>query len=298
MIFPFRILFPAVICISFGLLYGWGFNAHKTINREAAHLLSDELGIYFVFHSDYLSEHSIDPDLWRRDKVNHPNEGRGHYIDADLYDVFPFSDIPRTLDALIQKYGEKNINQWGTSPWRIESFYQKLIDQFKAEKWEDAKLTAAVLGHYVSDIHMPLHVVENYNGQLSGNRGIHKRWEADMVDAFLLNKVNPKGDLQMVKDPVDVAFRIVVESFPLHTVLLKADSLARRELPMESHKRIADRDQSMDGTGYIEILFKESGWLAKDRMELASVRVASFWHSAWVEAGKPKPPQKTQINSQ
>ncbi len=46
-------------------LFGWGFKAHKLINRKAVELLPGQLGEFYKVHIDYISEHSIDPDLWR-----------------------------------------------------------------------------------------------------------------------------------------------------------------------------------------------------------------------------------------
>ncbi|MCH8011629.1 MAG: hypothetical protein IIA61_06730 [Candidatus Marinimicrobia bacterium] len=285
------LLMVQVICFSVYPLLGWGFNAHKIINREAIHLLPGILGVYFSHHIDYISSHAIDPDLWRDDPKKYPNEMPGHYIDADLYDVYPFENIPKTFVALVKKYGEEKINRWGLAPWRIERYFRMLVNQMRSGQWEGVPLTATALGHYISDIHMPLHVVENYNGQLSGNFGIHKRWESDMVDKYLLDKINPNGDLITVDNPVEEMFKIVKESYRYHLRLLSADSVARESIPLKEQAKIADRDASMEGTSYIEILFRETGDLANQRMETAAVTVASFWYSAWIEAGKPRPPE-------
>ena len=139
---------------------------------------------------------------------------------------------------------------------------------------------------------MPLHVVENYNGQLSGNTGIHKRWEADMVDRYLLETINPEGVLDSYNDPVEMAFTIVRESYPLHFELLRADSLARSGLTEKQQDLIPNRDASMDGTSYIEILYHETGNIGKKRMEDAAIRVASYWIMAWEAAGSPLPPKQ------
>lgn len=269
-------------------LYSWGFEAHKLINRKAVELLPGSLGESFKNNIDFISEHSIDPDLWRMEG-NDPDEAHGHYIDADLYEDFPFDGIPRDRKLADEKFGEENLLAWGTAPWRIEEYVNRLADHLRSGNWEDVPLTAAVLGHYVSDIHMPLHVVENYNGQLSGNTGIHKRWEADMVNRYLLGAIYPKGVLNNYNDPVEMAFTIVKESYPLHFELLRADSLARSGLTNEQQDLIPNRDASMNGTGYIEILYSETGQIAKKRMEDAAVRVASYWLMAWEAAGSPLP---------
>lgn len=272
-------------------LFGWGFKAHQAINREAVTLLTGSLGAYFSHRIEEISAHAIDPDLWRNDRVGHPNEGEGHYLDADRYGAYPFHDIPRSLDALRAKHGPANVSRWGTAPWRIEDYYRRLVADMRAGRWDEAVMDASALGHYVSDIHVPLHTVENYDGQLTGNRGIHKRWEADMVDLFCLDQFRGKGNVRGMVHPVEEAFRIIAEAFPHHKALLRADSLGRAILPAGTREAIASREASMEGTGYLEILYRETGTLALERMDKATLRVASFWHSAWVEAGRPRPPR-------
>jgi hypothetical protein len=48
-----------------------------------------------------------------------------------------------------------------------------------------ARVTAGHLAHYAADATMPLHSTENYDGQLTDQRGIHHRVEAQLVDADL-----------------------------------------------------------------------------------------------------------------
>ena len=43
---------------------------------------------------------------------------------------------------------------------------------------------SAEIGHYIGDAHVPLHTTENYNGQLSGQEGIHAFWESRLPEMF------------------------------------------------------------------------------------------------------------------
>ena len=58
---------------------------------------------------------------------------------------------------------------------------------------------------------MPLHTVINYNGQFSGNDGIHFRWEERLVNEYI-DKIKPVGDIESVEDPWTFAMKIVKES--------------------------------------------------------------------------------------
>jgi hypothetical protein len=84
----------------------------------------------------------------------------------------------------------------GRSFWRIREFYanlEKVTAQLRElkegatmeqrqklqEKW---LLDAGLMAHYVGDLSMPLHVSENYDGQLTDQKGIHSYFEDLMVD--------------------------------------------------------------------------------------------------------------------
>jgi len=58
----------------------------------------------------------------------------------------------------------------GTLPWVTDSTYHVLVRQFKSKEWSKAVLTAADLGHYVGDGHIPLHLTTNYDGKEQGSR--------------------------------------------------------------------------------------------------------------------------------
>ena len=271
-------------------IFAWGYAAHRLASRQAVNILNSPLGEYFYKNINYISEHSIDPDLWRKDKETYPEEAHGHYIDADLYGEYPFREIPRLWEKAVKKYGEKNLKSWGTAPWRIQNFYKKLVLQLKNGHWKESLQTASALSHYIADIHVPFHTTENYNGQLTGNKGVHKRWESDMVEEYLLDSISPKGNPELILDPVIMAFQIVEESFPELQKILEAEAKARKTISTESRDIIANWDKSMQGTEYIKILYQETGDLAIKRMNESSLRIASYWNSAWLDAGKPLPP--------
>ena len=64
--------------------------------------------------------------------------------------------------------------------------FERLVGAFEGagrqETWslENIKLMSAVLAHYVADAHVPFHAVVNYDGQLTGQRGIHSRFESEL----------------------------------------------------------------------------------------------------------------------
>ena len=84
--------------------------------------------------------------------------------------------MPRDYDAAVQKFGKAVVHtSRGLLPWRTAEFYGRLQREFESLKRQPTPgyaadnivLYAAILAHYVSDGHVPLHAVVNYDGQLT-----------------------------------------------------------------------------------------------------------------------------------
>ena len=143
-----------------------------------------------------------------------------------------------------------------------------------------------VVGHYIADLHMPLHTVINYNGQFSGNDGIHKRWENRLVDEYV-KKIKPVGIIEKVEDPWSFSMKIVKESFQLHHLILEADTKARKLLTKEQADRLDSYDVLSFEKPYLDVLYNETGDLLNERMGRAVMRLASLWNYCWEQAGRP-----------
>ena len=271
-----------------GIINGWGYDTHRRINRIAATLLSGDFGIYILQIQDSLALHAPDPDYWKADD---PNEEYRHYIDADYYDSYPFDEIPRDMENLIHTYGDSCVNEWGIGPWAIKNSCEIISELMKSGNWDAVPIHLAALGHYVSDLHMPLHVVANYNGQLSGNEGIHFRWEVSMTEAYLKD-IQPGSDIVYISDPVEFAFNIVKESYEVHAELFSADSLARIPLTMTQRDSLKTYEPLSFEMPYLEVLFNETKDILTDRTNEAVSRVASYWYTCWVNAGYPELPSQ------
>ena len=100
----------------------------------------------------------------------------------------PFAGVPREWNAVVQKYGADLANKNGRVPWRAEEIFDKLVTTFVdagknpgGYSLDNARYLSAVLAHYVEDAHQPFHGVANYDGQLTNQRGIHSRFETELV---------------------------------------------------------------------------------------------------------------------
>lgn len=256
----------------------WGFEAHKYILGRAIALLPTEIRPFFEKFQTTLIEHSIDPDLWRT--AGWEAEPPRHFVDMDAYGPYPFKEMPRDYDEAVKRYGKDFVEKNGTLPWRTEEIYRKLIEAFTQTTpyaRDNIKFFASVIGHYVSDAHVPFHAALNYDGQLTGQRGIHSRFEAELFLRFQdrLKVVPPP--LIKVGNPRDFVFDSLLVSFPLVQSVLDADKAAvqGREL--------------YDDAYFAEFLAKVQPILER-RLADSITDTASIIAAAWIEAGRPALP--------
>lgn len=260
------------------VIWSWGYFAHKWIHREAIMLLPMPLRNFYQSVADSVIEKSTDPDLRRR-RVK--NEEFHHYIDIDHYGRFPFMEMPRDYAAAVRKFSADTLLSYGDAPWHIARVTDSLAAAMRAGRKKAIIQFSADLGHYVADLHMPLHTAENYDGKTSGNRGIHARFEWHLVERFQNRiQLKPSG-VDSVANPTDTAFEIVLNSHIWVDNILRADTRSRE--PLKSYETIESFDQT-----YYDRLFALVGPVAEQQMTAAAKAVASYWYTAWLRAGRPQ----------
>ena len=264
----------------------WGYDGHRRINYIASKQLKGPFGQFLKNNSDPLKWYAVAPDY---NKDIDSEEFHRHFIDADYYDEYPFTKIQKKYEELISLYGEDKIRKYGIAPWAINETCERIIDLLKKNQLEEAIYNMGVVGHYIADLHMPLHTVINYNGQFSGNDGIHKRWEHRLVDEYV-KKIKPVGKIETVEDPWSFSMKIVKESFKLHHLILEADTKARKLLTKEQADRLNSYDVLSFEKPYLDSLYDDTGNLLNERMGRAIMRLASLWNYCWEQAGRPKLP--------
>jgi hypothetical protein len=269
----------------------WGFEAHRFIVSRAIDILPEPLRPFFDLNRAFIVERTIDPDLWRT--AGFTEEPPNHFLDFDAYGTYPFTDLPREYDAALKKYGIDELRQNGLVPWRTHEIAGRLIRGFQGVAknaqyaHSDVRFFSAILGHYVADAHVPLHAVLNYNGQLTGQTGIHNRWEDELFIRYQKQLVVTPGPLKSIAHERDFIFDTLLESFQLADDVLAADKEA-----------IGRRDVYDDR--YFETLFARTRPVMEKRVNDAITAVASIITSAWQQAGKPtvsatpppRPPQR------
>ena len=273
-----------MLIIAYPITVGaWGLAGHRLINYKASRYLKGSFGQFLKSNSEALKWYGAAPDY---NKDIDSEEFHRHFIDTDYYDVYPFTKIPRNYEDLVSRYGEDKIRKYGIAPWTINETCERIIDLLKKNQFEKAIYNMGVVGHYIADLHNPLHTIINYNGQFTGNDGVHKRWEHRLVDEYV-KKIKPVGNIEDVEDPWSFSMKIVKESFKLHQDILDADTKARKLLTKKQAARLDSYDVLSFEKPYLDVLYNETEDLLHDRLGRAVIRVASLWNYCWEQAGRP-----------
>jgi hypothetical protein len=256
----------------------WGFEGHRFIMARAIPLLPPQIRPFFEKYEFAIVEHSIDPDLWRT--AGWLEENPRHFVDMDAYGPYPFKNLPHQYDEAVKRYGVEFVTKNGTLPWRSEEIYQKLVEAFTQKAGysrENIKFFSSVIAHYTADAHVPFHAALNHDGQLTGQWGIHARFESELFDRFR-SKLDVAARLpEKIGNPREFMFETLVASFPLVQPILDADKSA-----------VEGRDLYDDA--YFTIFFGRVRPILEKRLADSIGSVAAIITAAWIDAGRPALP--------
>ena len=268
-------------------LSAWGFYAHRRINRLAVFSLPVEMIGFFKENIQFITENAVNPDR-RRYAVD--GEAEKHYIDADAYGDSAIYTLPRYWDQAVEMYGKDTLHAYGIAPWNIYFVHLQLTEAFERRDARAILRLAADLGHYIGDINVPLHTTVNYNGQLTGQHGIHAFWESrvpellsDEYDFFV-------GKASYVENTQVAAWDAAILA---HTAL---DSVFRfeRELTQafkgdKKYSFVERGNQSIKtySAEFARAYERQLGGQVERQMRRSIKMTADFWYTAWVNAGQP-----------
>ena len=259
----------------------WGFETHKFIVSQAIDILPAEIRPFFQANRVFVVEHCIDPDLWRT--AGFTDEPPRHFVDIDAYGKYPFTELPRDYDAAVAKFGVETLTKNGLLPWRTAEMAGNLGRGFQSlargngYAAGDIKLFSAIIGHYVADAHVPLHAALNYDGQLTGQNGVHVRFEEDLFLRYGKQLNIQPPPLQSIPNVRDFIFDTLLESYQNVDAVLAADREA-----------IGTGDTYDDR--YYDAFFAKVKPVLEKRISQAISGVASVITSEWERAGRPALP--------
>ncbi|MGH9343741.1 MAG: hypothetical protein ACRD19_08275 [Terriglobia bacterium] len=248
----------------------WGRQAHEMINAAAINALPEPLRSYFRPHQFYLVEHASDPDTLAGENRA---EQRHHFADVDAYDSYPFRAFRRQFVVADRPPTPVEIEN-GDVMWQIERFTVRLASDFRGRRWSDVNRDAIFAAHYAADLTQPLHTVVNFDGQRTGQNGIHRRFETGVVrlyaDRWQL-QVRPAVAIPSMRARI---FEEFLRSYQASSAIFAAD------LKVKSRWGYNDPH-------FLPAFARQAGPVAQAQIEDAANFVGSLWYTAWVSAGKP-----------
>ncbi|MBX2848401.1 MAG: hypothetical protein KTR16_08775 [Acidiferrobacterales bacterium] len=302
----------------------WGERGHDLITRVAVQHMrvnaEDNANLMrpFLLRDHMLGHLSNTPDIvWRADymseearRANSPT----HYINLEkvLSDVTRWDDFPREFDeyrALCKSKGLETTDV-GTAPWRVLQFYKLIVSELsnlehkpkelKIDQINKALTYAGLMSHFVADLANPHHTSANYDGQLTGNRGLHAYFESVMVAELpldlsekVLKKAGSKrlwlrdyskGERdEILSDPQKLVWALVADSHRKVDQLTELDNkysiISKSPINSESRES-AQRKPAKEVVRHYERFVVE-------RLAVGVDALAKLWQMAWEDAGKP-----------
>jgi hypothetical protein len=263
-------IFLMLITFSSLLFLGWGQLGHYIINYNTILSAYPELE-FFDTWADSLAAHASDAD---HRKSWDPDEAPRHYIDIDNYPEFiATGTIPQDFDTLVAIHGYSFVIDQGILPWAIINTADSLEAAFEIEDMHKAMLKAADLGHYIADSHQPLHITRNYDGQYTGQDGVHSRYETHLIQDFQDEIIYNGDSLQYIDNIPDFVFNMIYDNYQYVDSVLYADSVA----------------QAFAGNHNSTEYYNKFWELAKNftigLFQKASYRIACVIYTEWINAG-------------
>lgn len=251
-------------------LFAWGNQGHQMVNAAAIALLPEPLRAYFQSHHAYLIDHASDPDQ-RAQELR--SEGPHHFTDMDVYGAYPFAALRRAFVEERQRV-DPSLERDGDSLWQIDRFTTSVERDFRRGTWGELDHDLVYAAHYGADLTQPLHTTRNYDGQDSGQRGVHSRFETELVNAMASRwqlHPQPAAAISHLRERI---FDEGLASYSQIPALLRAD-------------RQASQGISVQDPRYLTRMERLAGPLAESRLQAAATFVSSLWYTAWVRASKP-----------
>ncbi len=179
---------------------------------------------------------------------------------------------------------------YGILPFHLPREMNRLTAAFRNLDLERIIKISADLGHYVGDAHVPLHTTENYNGQLTGQRGIHGFWESripelygDQYDYFI-------GRAYYLENVKAEIWQAIYESHMALDSVLSFEKELNKTFPEDKKYSYESRNNVVVRTYSRPYSFEYNKRLdgqIERRMRTAIKRLGAFWYTAWKDAGSP-----------
>ena len=315
------ILAAGLLAVTFATAaFAWVDRTHQLIVEEAVARLPEPLRGLLANPAalERLKKAAIEPDARRKRlekelttappdrrealRKQAAEEKNRHYLDIDAItqEPPPFAHFPHERKAAEKEFGAKPFEEHGTVPWAAEEALDNLVAAMTGGQSDDIFRAAGDLAHFAADLHVPFHVSKNFNGQFTGNDGIHRAVEIGLSvrnDPFYAAEVR-KGHTEVayIESARDAFFEWIAQANARVAPILEADTAARKATGYNPGAKSKEIEQETEDPAnekskpYYAALTKEleaRGSPEAAAMRDAAAHLAQLYYTAWVRAGKP-----------
>lgn len=287
------VLFLAMIGLS-----SWGFLVHRTVNQIAIYNLPEPLRTYFHQDKSYLVSNAPRPDTRRNtDKT----EATKHFIDIEKFGPNAANNMPLDWASAVKKYSEDTLKEYGWGPYNVIMQLDHLTNAFKSGNQDSILFYAADLGHYIGDLHVPLHTTINYDGQLTGQKGLHAMWESTIPElAMNQYQLFNSHKATYLKDPALSIWQAVRKANSLLPAMLAIEKEVSIQFTPETKYQIKmwyGKETKAYTKEFAAAYAQGLGPTINAQLIASANLITDFWYTAWVNAGKPNLATTRALNS-
>jgi hypothetical protein len=250
------------------IAFGWGPNAHREVHERAIGTLEGDLEDFYKDHRAEMATLAFDdPEL-----VAEVDES-GNRFAVDALEPFPFLDLPHREDALAEKFGPAAAEA-GRLPWLIQESFARLVEAFRLRDKAQILEESDRLAILVTDLHNPLALTRNSDGQDTGQHGLWERFSVKLPEAMGGHLKARPDAAHYLDDPQEFVFSMINANYVWADNIMYVDELAAR-----------------GKSDYTQIYYESLALRARDiingRLSEAAEHVGSYWYTAWTDAGRP-----------
>ena len=278
-----------VLCLLFVAhrAQAWGFFGHRLLNRLAVYTLPPAMVGFYKANIEYLTTNATRPDS-RRMVV--PGEAPKHFLDVDRYGDSAEYKLPRKYADAVARYGEDSLLRHGIVPWNVVSMKNQLTAAFQARDTDRILRLSADMGHYIADACVPLHTTKNYNGQLTGQRGIHGLWESRLPELLNSDYDLFSGAATYLERPTDAIWAAVIRSHTAVDSVLRFEKTLTAQYPEDRKFGYEQRGSQTVRTysrGFSKTYHAQLNGQVERQLRYAAALIGDFWFTCWVDGGSP-----------
>jgi hypothetical protein len=251
-----------------GGVLAWDDTGVRLVIEKAIDSLPKPIKKFYEQREAIILEHVVDPI----------RSGQRLTFELDRFETFPFEGIPEDRQSAVSKFGEETIEEAGDLPWKLQDTFQKLIEAYRTMDIEAIETLSAEIAFLVGELHNPVNVSKYGDGEPIDQDGLRERFDERLLEVYG-EKIKFDTPAAVYLDrPGEYAFNIARRAYIWVDNILLHDYIARQGVM--SYDRF-----------YYEGLWLRSSIIINQMLQNLSRDAASYWYTAWIEAGKPELPK-------